>query len=116
MDQFISQFCAYIALLSSNMNNGACQAALKASYVQSGGQHIYDLGESYYNKKGEKLLKDNINDKITYSAISLYFIDDVYRKKEVKFQTKCNVFLCDTINLDLTPINQSYSLGWDWKF
>ncbi len=116
MEQLINSFCAYILLINSNMNPGACQAALKASYVQSGGQTLYNQGQSYYSKKGSELIKNNINDNITYGAIGLYVLDDAFRKKEIKIQTPCNIKLCDNISLDMTNNAQSYNMGWKWVF
>jgi hypothetical protein len=116
MDQLINSFCAYILLINSNMNSGACQAALKASYVQSGGKVIVDTGQSFYSKKGEELIKDNINDNITYSVIGLYVLEDIYKKKEVKVSTPCNMKLCDSIGFDVTNNTQSYNMGWKWEF
>jgi hypothetical protein len=98
------------------MNSGACQAALKASYVQSGGQTLYNQGNSYYSKKGEALIKDNINDNIVYSAIGLYVLEDIYRNKEIKIGTPCNMKLCDSVSLDMTNNAQSYNMGWKWTF
>jgi hypothetical protein len=116
MENLLAQICTYLSLSMTNPNPAACNAALKASYTQSGGQSIYNTGESFYSKKAQDLIKDNINDKIIYSVIGLYVIQDTYKKQEVKLQTKCNMALCDTIGMDLTPVSQSYSLGWNWKF
>lgn len=116
MEQILNNLCTYLLLINSNMNGGACQAALKATYIQSGGKVIVDSGQSFYSKKGEELIKDNVNDKITYSAVGLYMLQDIYKNKEIKVGTPCNIKLCDNISFDLTPNAQSYNMGWKWNF
>jgi len=116
MDGLISQFCVYFALLNTNMNTGACQAALNATYSQTGAKSGYDLIQNTYTKKGQDFIKDNVNDQLVYGAVGLYALDDAYKKKEIKLSTKCNMFLCDSLSMDLTQTNQSYSLGWKWNF
>jgi len=115
METFISQWCAYIALSSYNMDQNACQAALRATYVQSGGQNIYNLGQNYYSKKGEKFIRDNINDVIIYSVAGGFMLDDIYKKKEVKIQSGCK-YICNDLSMTLTPTTQVYNVGWKWNW
>jgi hypothetical protein len=116
MDQIIANICAYLALSTPGMNSGACTAALNSTYIQSGGKSTYDMTQNYYTDKGQKFIKENINDGIVYGSVGIYALQDIYKKKEIKFGTKCNMILCDTINLDVTQTSYSYSLGWNWKF
>lgn len=116
MDNLIASLCTYFSLLSYNSNSAACQAAVNSSFIQSGIKTDYSLVEHYYSKIGEGLIRDNINDKILYSVIGAYFVNDTIIKKEIKLQTKCNVFLCNSLNFDLTQGIQSYSMDWKWEF
>jgi hypothetical protein len=116
MEQLLNNLCTYLLLINSNMNSGACQAALKATYIQSGANNIYNLGQDYYSKKGEAIVRDNINQNIIYGTIGLYAIDDAFNKKEIKASVKCGIKLCDTLNFDLTSSAQSYNMGWKWEF
>lgn len=116
MENLIAQFCSLIALQTSGMNTGACQAAINSSYIQTGGKTNYSIIETYYSKNGEALVRDNIDNRILYTAIGTYFVNDAYQKKEVKIQTPCNFFLCSSVNLDVGQNSQSYKLEWKWGF
>lgn len=116
MDGILAQICAYLALSATGLDTNACLQALKSGYIQSGTQTTYNQAQSYYTKKGEELIRDNISNGVIYGAIGTYFINDAYIKKEIKLSTKCNMVLCDSINMDVGQTSQSYSLAWKWNF
>jgi hypothetical protein len=116
MDQFIIQFCMIMASSTYNMSPAPCQAALNATYQQTGAKSGYDLLQNTYTKKGNDFIKDNINDDLVYATIGIYELNDIYKKQQIRVQTKCNVFLCDNLSIDLTTTAQSYNLGWKWNF
>lgn len=109
------QWCAYITLSNSSMNTGACQTALNATYVQSGGKNIYNLGEQYYSSRGERFIRENINKVIIYSVAGGFALDDIYKKKEVKIQSGCK-YICNDLSMTLTPTAQVYNMGFKWNW
>ena len=116
MNEIILNLCTYLAIATPGMKPDGCLAALNSAYIQSGGKSTYDMTESYYQKKGEGLIRDNVNDKLIDAGIGAYYIKDVIQKQEIKLEAKCNMLLCDTIGLDLKNQIQTYNLGWKWTF
>jgi hypothetical protein len=116
LEIYLAQFCTYLLLLNSSIPTGACQSTLNATYIQSGGKNMYNLTEQYYSKKGNNYLHEYVKQDLLDKAGTAYAINTIYQAKEIKYTTKCNVFLCDTIDVDIAPQFQSYTLGWNWSF
>lgn len=116
MEQILVQLCAYLTLSIYSMSPTVCQSTLKATYIQSGGQTIYNTGESYYSKKGDNYLHEYFNQTTLNELGDAYIANHIFQTKEIQFTTKCNMFLCDTVGFDFTSQFQSYNLGWKWSF
>lgn len=110
------QFCTYLSLVNSSIPVGACQTSFNAAYIQSGGRDMYNLTEQYYTKKGDRYLHEMVSQGLLDKAGTAYIVNDTFQKKEIKYTTKCHIFLCDTIGVDLAPTFQGYTLGWNWSF
>ena len=105
-DQAFLMFC-------NSFGNGsaACQSALNASSTKTEFSKNIDEGQKIAEKEFYKIIpKDDL-----VLASGPVYVYNVYKTKEIKFQTNLNPIF-DEVAMDLTENQKTYRLLWKWKF
>lgn len=108
MNELFIQLC-FLLSSQNQLNDPACENALKAAYIKSGGQQTYNLAQKYYeNKLYSQISKETLNPIFVLGAIA-----DTYNKKDLKVSAPFKPF-CDTFSADFNEGSKSVNLGMKW--
>lgn len=110
MDSLFLQLCFYMQM-TYNFNSEACQKALNAEFVQSGGASTYNLAQKYYENK----LYSEVDRKYVYSVVGIGGLYNAYKTKDIAFSTPFKPF-CEELKVDFNEGNQSTSVSLKWRW
>lgn len=108
MEELISKLCLLIQL-----NQDACNSALKASYTNSDVQKEYNTIYGLENKNVKEFI-NSINKPLLYSGVLIGGGFNTYKTQELKIQAPLKPF-ADNISMDLVPNSQNIMLNWKWN-
>lgn len=110
LDPLIIAMCAQMSL-NSPTGPSACNGALNAASSQTQTTATMNLLESY----SKNLVEGNVNKEILYPAIAIAAGIDAYNKKQLTAQFPLKPVI-DEVGMNLTSVNQSWTLKWVWKY